>query len=535
MRAIQSFGGIAPLGELYGQLIALANSAWKRRWSALAIAWVVCVIGWAFVVSRPETYTASTRIFLDTATFLQPLLEGLAVERDVTTELEVMRQTLTTRANLEKVARLTDLDVLAATPAQMERLLDTIRSRTRVETDGRFLLTIKYQDTDPVRARDVVEAISRTFIENNLGSTREEIEAAQLFLDRQIELYERELVAAEQRLARFKEQRLSKLPDGENYRFRMEELRSQLEEAQANLKRAQARRSQLRRHLDDAPVSAGTMQIVEAEQELARLRSVYTEKHPEVIAARRKLEILRLQPPSQAVSSTSNPSAVADAGRQQASLELSLGEAEADVAAYSDQVSRLRERLARFEESAAQIPEAEAELSELNRDYDVIKIKHAELLGRREQAKISKDREEGTRRIDYEIVDPPRVPSLPDGPSRAILISAVFALSIAAGMGAAFLLSQVRPAFSDPMSLREAFGLAVLGTVSLVHSARQHSWHIAKLSTFATCSLLLIAAYGAVMTAETHVGWTKIVPKSAVEDLYGKLADLGELLPDALR
>jgi polysaccharide chain length determinant protein (PEP-CTERM system associated) len=276
------------------------------------------------------------------------------------------------------------------------------------------------------------------------------------------------------------------------------------------------------------------LQIIEAEQELARLRAVYTDTHPEVIAARRKLEILRLQPPSQAVI-PSGPGAVADAGRQQVSLELSLGEAEADVAAYSDQVSRLRERLARFEESAAQIPEAEAELSELNRDYDVIKIKHAELLGRREQAKISKDREEGTRRIDYEIVDPPRVPSLPDGPSRAILISAVFALSIAAGMGAAFLLSQVRPAFSDPMSLREAFGLAVLGTVSLVHSARQHSWHIAKLSTFATCSLLLLAAYGAVMTAETHVGWTKIVPKSAVEDLYGKLADLGELLPDAVR
>ena len=48
------------------------------------------------------------------------------------------------------------------TPAQMERLLDGLRNRTKVETDGRFLLTIKYQDSDPVRARDVVQAISRT-------------------------------------------------------------------------------------------------------------------------------------------------------------------------------------------------------------------------------------------------------------------------------------------------------------------------------------------------------------------------------------
>jgi polysaccharide chain length determinant protein (PEP-CTERM system associated) len=517
------------LGDLYGQLIALANAAWKRRWSALLVAWAVCLIGWTFVIARPETYTSSTRIFLDTATFLKPLLEGLAIERDVTTELEVMRQTLTTRANLEKVARLTDLDVLAATPAQMERLLDGLRARTKVETDGRFLLTIKYTDTDPERARDVVEAIGRTFIENNLGSTREEIESAQLFLDRQIEIYQRELVAAEQRLARFKEERLSKLPDQENYRFRLDEMRSQLEEAEANLKRARTRHALLRRRMDQAPVSADTLQIIEAEAELARLRSLYTEKHPEVIAARRKLEILRTTP-------SSVPAPATDLGssqslREQVSLETALGEAEADAAAYADQVKRLRDRLAHFEETAAQIPEAEAELAELNRDYDVIKMKHADLLARREQAKISRDREEGTRRVDYEIVDPARIPVLPDGPSRAILISVVLAVGLGAGIGAAFLLSQARPTFSDPLRLRETFGLAVLGTVSLAQSARQHGWQVAKVSTFTACTLLLLGMYGVVMAAETQVGWKKIVPPGAVEELYSGLDDLRDLLP----
>jgi polysaccharide chain length determinant protein (PEP-CTERM system associated) len=432
---------------------------------------------------------------------------------------------------LEKVARLTDIDVLAATPAQMERLLDGLRARTKVETDGRFLLTIKYTDTDPVRARDVVEAIGRTFIENNLGSTREEIESAQLFLDRQIELYQRELVAAEQRLARFKEERLSKLPDQENYRFRLDEMRSQLEEAEANLKRARTRQAQLRRRLDQAPVSADTMQIVEAESELARLRSLYTEKHPEVIAARRKLEILRTTPSSVAAPAADLGSA--QSLREQVSLETALGEAEADAGAYADQVNRLRDRLAHFEETAAQIPEAEAELAELNRDYDVIKLKHADLMARREQAKISRDREEGTRRVDYEIVDPARIPALPDGPSRAILISVVLAVGLGSGIGAAFLLSQARPTFSDPLGLRQAFGLAVLGTVSLVQSARQHSWQVAKLSTFTVCALLLLGIYGVVMAAETQVGWKNIVTRQTVEDLYARWDDLRDLLPGA--
>ena len=524
----QDGDSVGAWAELYGQLIALANAAWKRRWSALVVAWIVCILGWTFVIARPEAYTSSTRIFLDTATFLQPLLEGLAIERDVTTELEVMRQTLTTRANLEKVARLTDLDVLAATPAQMERLLDGLRARTNVETDGRFLLTIKYTDTDPVRARDVVEAIGRTFIENNLGSTREEIESAQLFLDRQIEIYQRELVAAEQRLARFKEERLSKLPDQENYRFRIDEMRSQLEEAEANLKRSRTRQAQLRRRLDQAPASADNLQIIEAETELARLRSLYTEKHPEVIA---RDESWRSCAHPFPVTRSRPIGLGARACATQVSLETALGEAEADAAAYADQVKRLRDRLAHFEETAAQIPEAEAELAELNRDYDVIKLKHADLMARREQAKISRDREEGTRRVDYEIVDPARIPVLPDGPSRAILISVVLAVGLAAGIGAAFLLSQARPTFSDPLRLRETFGLAVLGTVSLAQSARQHGWQVAKVSTFTVCTLLLLGIYGVVMAAETQVGWKKIVPPGAVEDLYSGLEDLRDLLP----
>ena len=92
-------------------------------------------------------------------------------------------------------------------------------------------------------------------------------------------------------------------------------------------------------------------------------------------------------------------------------------------------------------------------------------------------------------------------------------------------------MSQARPTFSDPLRLRQAFGLAVLGTVSLAQSARQHGWHLAKLSTFAACTLLLVGTYGVVLAAETQVGWTKIVPPRAVEELYNKLTDLGDLLP----
>ena len=54
---------------------------------------------------------------------------------------------------------------------------------------------------------------------------------------------------------------------------------------------------------------------------------------------------------------------------------------------------------------------------------------------------------------------------------------------------------------------------------------------MAKLSTFTACTLLLLGMYGVVMAAETQVGWKKIVPPGAVEELYSGLDDLRDLLP----
>ena len=93
------------MSEIYEQLLFWINTVWRRRWAVVAVAWFVCSAGWIFVASKPDTFTASTNIFIDTADILSPLLRGLAIERDIREELRVMTQTVTSRSNLERVAR----------------------------------------------------------------------------------------------------------------------------------------------------------------------------------------------------------------------------------------------------------------------------------------------------------------------------------------------------------------------------------------------------------------------------------------------
>jgi Chain length determinant protein len=279
--------------ELYVQFLHLLNAVWHRRWAALGASWLVALLGWALVVALPNTYTSSARIFIDATSIMKPVLEGLAIDWDLNLDPEVMKQTLTTRANLERVARMTDLDLTATTPAAMERLLNSLRSRTSFVNEGEYLLRLSFTDPDPARAQQVAQALTDVFLDANLGHSREQMENAQAFLDRQIADYERQLGDAEQRLATFRQERLSTLPSEENYEFQTEQLRDELAEAEASLARTQALQTRLRGELNAGPTSDTALQIFETEQAVEQLLINYTERHPDVIALRRKLAGLR--------------------------------------------------------------------------------------------------------------------------------------------------------------------------------------------------------------------------------------------------
>jgi polysaccharide chain length determinant protein (PEP-CTERM system associated) len=505
--------------EFYEQALHILNAVWHRRWAALGAAWLVALLGWALVVAQPNTYTSRARIFIDATSIMDPVLEGLAIDWDLNLDSEVMRQTLTTRGNLERVARMTDLDLMATTPAEMENLLNSLRSRTLVENESPHLLRLSFTDADPARAQAVTQALTETFLDSNLGRSREKIEDAQEFLDEQIAYYERELDAAEQRLATFRQERLSTLPDQENYRFQMEQLRDELIEAEAGLASAEARQVRLRRELEAGPASDVGLQVFETERQLAQLLGSYTERHPDVIALRRKLAHLRGEP-DPTLAGGAAAAAAFDGARSRAGLSLGdyeqiksqLAEADAQAALYAGRADSLRARLARMEERAADVPAVEVELAKLTRDYEVLKIKHGELLARREQAKLAHDSEVGADRVKYQIVEAPRVPMTPDGPSRSVLITLVLLVALAAGASFAFVLVHVNECFADPRQLRRAFNLPVLGTVSAVQSPGQRTWRLAEVSSFAGGCALLAAAYGIILLAETQVGWSNLVP-----------------------
>src|SRR5690242_6719983 len=142
---------------------------WRYKWLSLAVVWLVCAVGWSYVAVIPPKYEASTRVYLNADPILTPLLRGLAVDDNPVRQVDYLQRTLLSRANLEQIVKLSDLDRkwLQGNSSDAKEVLynDLLRNVSlKSQTDN--LITIGYVNKDPAVAKNVVQGLLTVFSEN---------------------------------------------------------------------------------------------------------------------------------------------------------------------------------------------------------------------------------------------------------------------------------------------------------------------------------------------------------------------------------
>lgn len=199
----------------------------------------------------------------------------------------------------------------------------------------------------------------------------------------------------------------------------------------------------------------------------------YTDQHPDVVAARKLIEELEAQK-SQEIQirrkTMGNGPAMAGAGASPVmqQMKIALGEAEANVASLKARVSEYESRVQQLAAASRMLPQLETEYTQLNRDYDVNKKNYDALVARRESATMAVEMGATSGVADFRLIDPPTVPAKPSAPNRLLLMPGAGVLALLLGAAVSFLISQIRPIFTDTQVLREVTGLAVLGAVSMI-------------------------------------------------------------------
>src|SRR6516162_3608740 len=241
-------------------LLEQIRGAWRFRRTAMAVAWLVCVIGWLIVLALPDTYNAWARVYVDTRTRLSQVTQGIAVESNIASQAEEGRQALLGGPQLEKVARLAIPGFPTATPEAQADMVLRLRDRLEVDaTNDREgvknvpadLYTITYTDRSRDGARRVVDQLLRLFLANALGGLQEGSEQAQQFLTQQIAEYDKRLAAAEERLADFKREHPGLVPGstGGDYFARLHAETDELDKNRLALTIAEQKRDELQRQL----------------------------------------------------------------------------------------------------------------------------------------------------------------------------------------------------------------------------------------------------------------------------------------------
>jgi polysaccharide chain length determinant protein (PEP-CTERM system associated) len=264
------------------------------------------------------------------------------------------------------------------------------------------------------------------------------------------------------------------------------------------------------------------MRIAELQKSLDTMLSQYTEQHPDVVSTRRILKKLEAEREAEEKSIAAAKDAVGADGQVPGKtsipnpvyeqVKLRLVDADSQVVAKQRRVEQSKEDMERFSRLAATAPEIEAKHTALNRDYDVIKRNYEQLLARRESAKIAQAVDAETD-IQFRIVDPPEVPTVPVGPNRKLFLSIVLVAALGSGVALAYLLSQLDVSFASMANLRDTFGLPVLGAVSVIAFKRRRRLKAAEAMAFVACLIALTAAFGGILLTEAQ--------------LHGKLKSVG--------
>ncbi|WP_370173208.1 XrtA system polysaccharide chain length determinant [Sphingobium abikonense] len=497
------------MAGLYDELLVLWHGIWNRRWVALAVAWGVAMLGWLGVALIPNSYQSKARVYVNTQSLLEDRMGITQVQSQQ--DLDRLRSTLASAENLEKVVRGTDLSQTVSGPRDIAAKITTLRENITVmaQADPSMIdisaISADSSLSDGANARiaqQVVQKLIDIFQEENLSGDRRETKQSLAFLDQQIAGRAKQLEAADQRRIEFAQRYAGLLPGAGSISQRMDAARMEINNIDSQLVQAQSALTAMNGQLAGTPqtlpgvgASGGPSALAQAQANLASMKARgWTNSHPDVIAAQREVDALRKSGGGSASGGggTPNPAYL--------SIKSMQAERAATVQALQARKAQLQADLNAMMSRQVDEPGIASEQEKLDRDYEVLKTQYDKLLADREEIRLRGEVKTETGAVQFRVIQPPSTPTAPTAPNRPLLLLGVLVLAIAAGIGVAFALGQLKGSFSTAARLERAIGLPVAGSISQVRSAAQQAVEKQRMKWFAAASgglagvcLLLIA------------------------------------------
>ncbi len=501
---------------LYDEIRLAIHSIWNRRWLALAIAWGICLLGWLVVALIPSSYESKARVLVRTQAILNDKIGVSASEQRKS--IERLQQTLTSSTSLEKIVRGTSLGRKVASEQEMAGKIEALRKAVEIKADplDDSVFGISATQGSPTQAREIVQKLIDVAEEDSLSGDRKETRQSLRFLDAQLETRRQQLAEAEARRVEFETQNLGVLPGVGSATARMGAARAELSTIDSQLMQARSSLAALNGQLAGTPPmlstptfgggggggGGGNPALSQAMAELASMRARgFTDSHPDIIAIRNQIAILRAQP-SAAPSAPSGGGSIKTPNPAYSSLQAMRAEREASVSALSARKGALEADLANLTGKQSLEPGVAAEMDRINRDYEVLKTQYDKLLGDREEIRLRGQVESQTDAVQFQVIDRPSLSRTPSAPNRPLLLALVLFAGLGAGAGTAFAMGHLQTSYATAAKLEKSSGLPVIGTISQMLTSAQRVERKRKMRMFVGGTSALVGAFVLLVVVE---------------------------------
>jgi polysaccharide chain length determinant protein (PEP-CTERM system associated) len=503
----------------------------RRIWYIIIPFILIATGASAYVIFAPRLYKASTLVLVSPQripeAFVQATVTSRVEERLQSIAQEVLSRTRLEQIIGEMKLYQKEQKALSREEiiALMQKDIKIELPTKKEESKGFF--TISYIGHDPNTVTTVANRLASQFIEENLKIREQQAVGTTEFLATEVTASKAKLDELETAVTQYKRRHMGELPEQRDSNIKiLEQLQNQYQRVGETIRAAQDRKLFLQKQLTDMELSIDAQEAAGYEKEvrpssgkasypsqrtagygkerlpssgrssnvqkersspfptaeiggsyesqkesltrtLEDLRTKYTENHPDVIAAKKRLADLETKKETKDATETKDVTETYDVTKTPRYRELNnqLAMTDRDIARFGEDERNIVSQMGKYRARIEQTPEREQDMASLLREHNSMKETYERLLKKSQDAQQAENLEKRQKGEQFRIIDPARIPQKPFSPDIPKVLLIGLLAGIGGGFGLAFFREQLDRSFHDAGDVEITLGLKVLSTI----------------------------------------------------------------------
>jgi polysaccharide biosynthesis transport protein len=478
----------------------------RRKYTIIVPMLVLLLLSAIVAIVLPPVYRSKATILIEQQHIPSDLVKSTVVSF-ADERIRQIEQKLMTIDNLNKIIEKFDLYPQEKKAVNPSDLADQFRTSTTLELikadvvgNGRnskatLAFTLSFDHKVAATAQKAANELVTLFLDENIRSRTERAQESTKFLQEESEKVKLEIQKIENQLAEYKDKYSGSLPELLPVNMSsIARIENTLQQLQLQERMLDERKISLHNQLaTTSPVlveaGAGKSAVVESrgslEAEYNSLLKKYSSTHPDVKAAKRRLDGYEEQKTESGQSANINNPAYIQ-------LQSELAIAAVEVQNIGQQKIALAENLKKLEVNVSQTHQVERGYYDLNRDLDNHKAKYSELKSKYLEAKLSQNLEVEQKAEKFSLLEPPRVPDKPEKPNRIKILFVGFLASVFGGLGAGFLAEILDNSIRNHNALTQLMGSEPLVVIPYIKNQDDLNRSRRNKINFAVLGVLLL-------------------------------------------